>query len=198
MTAGKGIVHSECTPDHQRGQKKKVHGLQIWVALPKELEQNEPTFTHTEAKDIPAWSEGAVDYKLIAGEALGKKSPVPVHSDLYFIEIKAKEDTEINLGEPLYGESALYILEGNVKKGEHTFGSKQILVAKQDSLCSFTIEKGSTVYIFGGIPFPEERFIHWNFVSSRKETIEKAREDWKAQRFDKVPGDEEAFVPLPD
>ncbi len=198
MTAGKGIVHSERTPDHQRGQKKKVHGLQIWVALPKELEQNEPTFTHTEAKDIPAWSEGAVDYKLIAGEALGKKSPVPVHSDLYFIEIKAKEDTEINLGEPLYGESALYILEGNVKKGEHTFGSKQILVAKQDSLCSFTIEKGSTVYIFGGIPFPEERFIHWNFVSSRKETIEKAREDWKAQRFDKVPGDEEAFVPLPD
>ncbi len=198
MTAGKGIVHSERTPDHQRGQKKKVHGLQIWVALPKELEQCEPTFSHTEAKDIPAWSGDAVDYKLIAGEALGEKSPVPVHSDLYFIEIKAKEDTEINLGDQLYGESALYILEGNVNKREHTFGPKQILVAKQGSLCSFTIEKGSTVYIFGGIPFPEERYIHWNFVSLSKATIEKAREDWQHQRFDKVPGDEDDFVPLPD
>lgn len=198
MTAGKGIVHSERTPDRLREQQKKVHGLQIWVALPKELEQNEPTFSHTEAKDIPGWTDGAVDYKLIAGEALGKKSPVPVHSELYFMEIKAKADTNINIGDQLYGESALYILEGNVMKDGNTFGPKQILVAKQDTLCSFTIEKGSTVYIFGGIPFPEKRFIHWNFVCSSKATIEKAREDWKHQRFDKVPGDEDDFVPLPD
>ena len=197
MTAGKGIVHSERTPDRLRSQKKKVHGLQIWVALPLELEDSDPTFSHTEAKDIPGWTKGTVDYKLIAGEALGKKSPVPVHSELYFIEIKAHENSSINVGDQLYGESALYILEGNVKKDNHTFGPKQILVAKQDSLCEFTIEKGSTVYIFGGIPFPEERFIHWNFVSSSKDQINKAREDWKAQRFDKVPGDEDDFVPLP-
>ena len=197
MTAGKGIVHSERTPDRLRGTKKVVHGLQIWVALPKELEDSKPTFSHTEAKDIPAWSEGDLEYKLIAGEVLGEKSPVPVHSDLYFIEIKAIADTEVNIGDKLFGESALYILDGEVQKDENTFGPKQILVAKQDSLCVFTIKKGSTVYIFGGTPFPEERFIHWNFVSSSKEKIEKAREDWKAQRFDKVPGDEDDFVPLP-
>jgi redox-sensitive bicupin YhaK (pirin superfamily) len=198
MTAGKGIVHSERTPNRLRNQQKKVHGLQIWVALPKELEDCEPTFSHTTAQDIPSWSDGSVDYKLIAGEALGKKSPVPVHSELYFIEIKANEDTTIELGDQLYGESALYILEGAIEKGDDTFGPKQILVAKRDTMCSFTIKKGSTVYVFGGMPFPEERFIHWNFVSTRKEKIEKAREDWKAQRFDKIPGDEDGYVPLPD
>lgn len=197
MTAGKGIVHSERTPARLRGKRKKLHGLQIWVALPKELEEGTPSFSHTEASDIPAWSEGSVDFKLIAGEALGKKSPVPVHSELYFIEVKARETSVINIGTQLYGESALYILEGNIHKDEHSFGPKQILVAKQDSLCEFTIEKGSTIYIFGGNRFPEERFIHWNFVSSNKSTIEQAREDWKAQRFDKIPGDADDYVPLP-
>ena len=197
MTAGKGIVHSERTPDHIRKQKKKIHGLQIWVALPLNLEDMDPQFSHTEAKDIPSWKENDLDFKLIAGEALGKKSPVPVHSDLFFIEIKANKTATVNLGDELYGESALYILEGTVTKDQNDFGPKQILIAKQDSLCEFTILKGSTVYIFGGIPFPEERYIHWNFVSSSKDKIEKARNDWKNGLFEKVPGDEDDFVPLP-
>jgi redox-sensitive bicupin YhaK (pirin superfamily) len=197
MTAGKGIVHSERTPDRIRKQKKNVHGLQIWVALPLELEDMEPQFSNTEAKDIPSWSDGDLDFKLIAGKALGKKSPVPVHSDLFFIEIKANKTSAVNLGDKLYGESALYILEGKVIKDEHEFGPKQILIAKQDSLCEFQIAEGTTVYIFGGIPFPEERYIHWNFVSSSKDKIEKARNDWKNGAFDNVPGDEDEFVPLP-
>lgn len=197
MTAGKGIVHSERTPDRIRKQKKKVHGLQIWVALPLNLEDMDPQFSHTEAKDIPSWKENDLDFKLIAGEALGKKSPVPVHSDLFFIEIKANKTATVNLGDELYGESALYILEGKVTKDENEFGPKQILIAKQNSLCEFTILKGSTVYIFGGIPFPEERYIHWNFVSSSKDKIEKARNDWKNGLFEKIPGDEDDFVPLP-
>ncbi|MEX1192246.1 MAG: pirin family protein [Brumimicrobium sp.] len=197
MSAGKGIVHSERTPDRLRGKKKSIHGLQIWVALPLDLEDMEPQFSHTEAKDIPSWKEDDLDFKLIAGEALGKKSPVPVHSDLFFIEIKANKTSTVNLGDKLYGESALYILEGKVIKGENDFGPKQILIAKQDSLCEFDISAGTTVYIFGGIPFPEKRHIHWNFVSSSKDKIEKARNDWKNGVFDKVPGDEEDFVPLP-
>lgn len=197
MSAGKGIVHSERTPDRLRRQKKTIHGLQIWVALPLDLEDMEPQFSHTEAKDIPSWEEGDLNFKLIAGEALGKKSPVPVHSDLFFIEIKANKTSTVNLGDKLYGESALYILEGKVTNGENDFGPKQILIAKQDSLCEFQIAEGTTVYIFGGIPFPEERYIHWNFVSSSKDKIEKARNDWKNGVFDKVPGDEDDFVPLP-
>jgi hypothetical protein len=197
MTAGKGIVHSERTPERLRGKKKSVHGLQIWVALPKQLEDMQPEFAHVSADDIPAWSDKDVHFKLIAGEAFEKKSPVPVHSKLYFIEIKSESDQVISIGSEIYGESGLYILEGKIQVEEHTFEAKQLLVAKNSILCAFEIKAGTTVYIFGGEPFPEERFIHWNFVSSSKEKIEKARTDWKAQRFTKVPGETD-FVALPE
>ncbi|AWK05395.1 hypothetical protein HYN56_14585 [Flavobacterium crocinum] len=197
MTAGKGIVHSERTPEYLRHSDKMLHGLQIWVALPKELEQMEPNFTHVEADDIPAWEEDGVSYKLIAGEAFGKKSPVPVYSPLYFIEIKSKEAKKINIGKDLFGESGLYILEGSIKNGEHTYDPRQILITTEASLCEFEIAENSTVYIFGGEPFPEEHFIFWNFVSSDKNLIEKAKKDWTEQTFPKVPGETE-FVPLPE
>lgn len=197
MTAGKGIVHSERTPEYLRHSDKMLHGLQIWVALPKELEQMDPNFTHVEADDIPAWEEDGVSYKLIAGEAFGKKSPVPVYSPLYFIEIKSKEAKKINIGHHLLGESGLYILEGSIKNGEHVYDPKQILITTEASLCEFEIAENSTVYLFGGQPFPEEHFIFWNFVSSDKNLIEKAKIDWTEQTFPKVPGETE-FVPLPE
>ncbi|MBP1221512.1 pirin family protein [Flavobacterium sp. 1355] len=197
MTAGKGIVHSERTPEYLRHSDKMLHGLQIWVALPKELEQMDPNFTHVEAQDIPAWEENGVSFKLIAGEAFGKKSPVPVYSPLYFIEIKSETTQKINIGKDLFGESGLYILEGSIKSGEHIYDPKQILITSDSSLCEFEITANSTVYIFGGTPFPEEHFIFWNFVSSDKELIEKAKQDWTAQTFPKVPGETE-FVPLPE
>ncbi|MFB9107105.1 pirin family protein [Flavobacterium gyeonganense] len=197
MTAGKGIVHSERTPEHLRHSDKMLHGLQIWVALPKELEQMDPNFTHVEAQDIPAWEENGISYKLIAGEAFGKKSPVPVYSPLYFIEIKSKEAQKINIGKDLFGESGLYILEGSITSGGHVYDPKQILITNDSTLCEFEIAANSTVYIFGGQPFPEEHFIFWNFVSSDKNLIEKAKQDWTAQTFPKVPGETE-FVPLPE
>lgn len=196
MTAGKGIVHSERTPEYLRKSDKNLHGLQIWVALPKELEQIQPSFTHIEAQKIPQWEEDAVSYKLIAGEFFGKKSPVPVHSPLYLIEIKSKKATTLNLGKYLYGESGLYILEGGIKSDGNHYDTKQILIAKDSSLCEFEIAANSTIYIFGGEPFPEEHFIYWNFVSSDKGLIEQAKQDWIAQKFPKVPGETE-FVPLP-
>src|SRR5690554_3141982 len=197
MTAGKGIVHSERTPDYLRDSNLNLHGLQIWVALPKELEQMEPEFFHVEKEGIPAWSEGDVDFKLVAGEALGRKSPVPVYSKLYMIEIKSKSEQLVKIGDELYGESGLYILEGSIKSGEHEYGPKQILVAKDSTLCEFTISANSTIYIFGGEAFPEERFIDWNFVSSDKELIEKAKQKWIDQKFDKIEGDEEEYIPYP-
>jgi len=197
MTAGIGVVHSERTPERLRHTDKRLHGLQIWVALPKHLEETEPTFVHVEAKDIPRWQEGDVTVKLIAGEVLGQKSPVPVHSRLYFLELKSTSQTKVGLGSQLFGESALYILEGSITDGGHNYGPKQILIAKDAKLCEFEMEADTTVYIFGGEPFPEERYIHWNFVSSSKERIEQAKEDWKAQRFPRVLGETE-FVPLPE
>lgn len=197
MTAGRGVVHSERSPERLRGKEKSLHGLQIWIALPKELEEIEPSFQHIEAKDIPSWSENDVDYKLIAGEIMGHRSPVSVYSPLYMLEIIAHRDTTINLKDQLFGESGLYILRGCVKSGEHTYGEKNILITQDAHLCSFEMSAGSTVYIFGGEPFPEERFIYWNFVSTSKERIEQAKTDWMEQKFSKVPGEKE-WTPLPE
>src|SRR5690606_31731691 len=137
MTAGNGVVHSERTPEHLRNAKKILHGLQIWVALPKELEAMAPPFHHLEANQLPSWETNGLFFKLIAGKAFGRTSPVPVHSDLYFIEIRSVASTTVTIGEDLFGESAIYILEGYVASEGHTYSPKQILVAKDSSLCSF-------------------------------------------------------------
>lgn len=196
MTAGKGVVHSERTPENLRNNKKSLHGLQIWVALPKHLENMEPSFHHTEKQEIPQLEIDGVSIKVIAGEVLGKKSPVPVHSKLYFLELKSGKKRKVRLGDYLFGESGLYILEGKVFSEGNSYDPKQILVANDSKLCEFEMGENTTVYIFGGEPFPEERHIHRNFVASDEAIIEKAREDWKEQRFPKVPGETE-FVPLP-
>ena len=197
MTAGKGVVHSERTPEYLRESKLKMHGLQIWVALPKEKELIEPQFSHIEKEDIPTWTEGNLQFKLIAGDAFGKTSPVPVFSKLFMIEIKSTTKQEVNIGEHLYGEAGLYILDGSIESEGHTFENKQLLVANDSTLCTFTMNKNTTIYIFGGEPFPEERFIDWNFVSSSKERIEEAKQKWKAQEFPKIEGDSDEFVPYP-
>lgn len=196
MTAGKGITHSERTPEHLRNSIKHLHGLQIWLAMPKSLEESNPSFAHINAHELPKWNDGKVSYTLVAGEAFGKKSPVPVLSKLFFIEIKTTETVTINLGEHLYGESAIYILEGSVHVDDIRYEPKRILVATESQLCSFTLQANSSIYIFGGEPFEEPRFIFWNFVASTRELIEQAKENWSKQLFPKIEGETE-FVPLP-
>lgn len=196
MTAGKGVVHSERTPDYLRGNPKSLHGLQIWVALPKDKENIDPSFVHVAAENIPHWETDGVQFKLIAGEAFGRKSPVPVYSPLYMIEIKSTEPSILDIGDELFGESGLYILEGEINAEGNTFGPRQILIAENAKLCSFEIGANTTVYLFGGEPFPEERYIYWNFVHSDKEVIEQAKVQWKEQKFPKIKGESD-FVPLP-
>ncbi|CAM4204597.1 pirin family protein [Cytophagaceae bacterium 50C-KIRBA] len=197
MTAGKGIVHSEKTPEYLRHSDKVLHGLQIWVALPKELEQMEPSFVHIGQEELPTWNEGGTQFTLIAGKAFGRESAVPVYSPLYMIEVRSQERTELSMGDQLFGESGIYILQGAIEEEGNYFGPKQLLIAHDHSLCTFTMEANSIIYIFGGEPFPEERFINWNFVSSDKALIEKAKDDWINQRFDKIAGEENEFVPYP-
>jgi redox-sensitive bicupin YhaK (pirin superfamily) len=196
MTAGKGLVHSERTPDHLRHSDKTMHGLQIWVALPKELEEMDPSFYHASEEELPHWEEEGVAYKLIAGEALGRKSPIPVYSPLFLLELKSNSKQTIQIGEKLYGEVGLYILQGSIENEGLSFEPKRILVAKNNALCEFVMEANTTVYLFGGEPFPEERFIYWNFVASKKELIENAKTKWKEQAFPVIEG-EKGFVPLP-
>lgn len=197
MTSGSGIVHSERTPEYLRQTDKMLHGLQIWVALPKALEQMEPEFFHVEEQDIPHWEENGLSFKLIAGEVFGHKSPVPVYSPLYFIEIKSKSKQKVNIGKDLFGESALYILEGSVESEGNVFEPKNILIANDATLCEFEMNENTTVYIFGGEPFPEERFMYWNFVATDKQLIEEAKTKWLNQSYKPVPGETD-FVPLPE
>ena len=196
MTAGKGIAHSERTPEYLRHSDKILHGLQIWVALPKHLEQMDPEFFHAEADELPTWENEGIHYKLIAGKAFGRQSPIPVYSPLYLIELKSIAKAPVKIDHELFGESGIYILEGGIESEGNNFGPKQLLVAHKSSLCEFTMQENTTIYIFGGEPFPEERFMYWNFVATNKELIEAAKEKWLAQGFDPVPGETE-FVPLP-
>lgn len=201
MTAGKGVVHSERTPEYLRQKDKYLHGFQIWIGLPKHLEQCEPSFHHLNKSEIPSWEENGVSFKLIAGEIAGKKSPVPVHSPLYFIEIKTQSAQSVSIGDKLFGEVGMYVLEGTVKIEGNDYGSKQLLIAKNASLCTFETNGKTTIYLFGGEPFPEERLMFWNFVNSDKAILEKAKENWKNQNleaFPKIPQDDREFVPLPE
>jgi redox-sensitive bicupin YhaK (pirin superfamily) len=197
MTAGSGIVHSERTPERLRTSDKQLHGLQIWVALPKHLEQMEPSFSHTAEDELPVWQQDGITIKLIAGEAFGKKSPVPVYSALYFLELKNTVRQKVTLGSGLYGESGLYILDGSIEAEGHTFEPRQLMIAKDSALCEFTMNENTTVYIFGGEPFAEPRHIYWNFVATSTELIEDAKERWLKQEFPKIDG-ETGFVPLPE
>ncbi|MES2274956.1 MAG: pirin family protein [Bacteroidota bacterium] len=196
MTAGRGIVHSERTPDRLRDTEKKLHGLQIWVALPKDLEDMEPTFFHSNEDELPAWEQDGVVYTLVAGTIAGKTSPVPVYSPLYFLQLKSKTAQTVKLGKHLYGEVGLYILEGSIESDGTTFEPKELLVAKDSSLCEFTMNANTTIYFFGGDAFAEERFIYWNFVATDHQTIDDAKAKWAAQQFGTVPGETD-FVPLP-
>jgi redox-sensitive bicupin YhaK (pirin superfamily) len=121
---------------------------------------------------------------------------VPVYSKLYFIEIKSKQKRNLDIGNQIFGEVALYILEGAIKNEGNIYESNQILVAKESSLCEFEIQENTTIYIFGGEPLPEKRYIHWNFVSSDKQLIEKAKENWINEKFPSIP-EENDRVPHP-
>ncbi|MEO1096951.1 MAG: pirin family protein [Bacteroidota bacterium] len=197
MTSGKGVVHTERTPAELRGSSEHtLHGFQIWVALPKGLEDVEPGFTHIESSDLPRWSDQKAEFTLIAGTVYGSTSPVPVHSPLYMVEVKNREAFHFEAADQLYGEIGVCIVDGYVKACGDKIDSGNLLVSKRENVCDLVVGENSHLLIFGGEPFPEERYIHWNFVSSSKEKIEKAKSDWQNKKFKMVPG-ETGYIPLP-
>ncbi|MGB0521942.1 MAG: pirin family protein [Flammeovirgaceae bacterium] len=196
MTAGKGVTHTERTPQDLRGQTFEINGYQIWVALPKELEDTEPSFHHIPAEKLPTWSEGGADFTLVAGKGFGKSSPVPVHSDLFMVEVIANERFQLDIQGQLSGEIGVCIVEGQIQACEHNLGKGNMLVSKVENTCSITMEANTHLFLFGGQPFEENRYITWNFVATSKEKINQAIEDWKAHKFPKVPNDD-TYVPMP-
>lgn len=198
MTAGKGIVHSERTPDDIRSSGGKVNGIQIWVALPEEFEESQPSFVHHPADSLPEFEMNSIKVKILLGSAFGRSSPVQIHSPLFYVELLMPKGSQFIF--PAHGEAAAYVAEGAVKVDDQKVNLHAMAVIKKCQNLNLEALEDSRVLIIGGEPVGN-RFIYWNFVASSKEKLEKAKDDWKNGPgkgiFTHIPGDEHEFVPLP-
>lgn len=197
MTAGRGIAHSERTTAEDRIRIHDMHGLQSWVALPKEHEETSPEFFHHPAASLPEFKLPEVTLRVIAGTVFGHEAPVKLYSPLFYVEARMEAGSLLNVPDE-YRERALYLVEGKVRIGDTVIEPRTMPIFGVDEAILIEALEPTRLVLLGGDPFPEKRFIWWNFVSSSEERIEQAKEDWKAGRFGKVPGDENEFIPLPE
>ncbi|WP_420101818.1 pirin family protein [Bosea sp. (in: a-proteobacteria)] len=197
MTAGRGIVHSERTGLEARATGPKLYGIQAWLALPKTHEETAPAFAHHGAEELPRLVEGGKRVSLILGSAYGQTSPVQFPWEALYAEAVLSPGAILPL-DPDYDERAVYVVSGRIDIAGEEFGAGQLLVFKPGDRISILAIDQSRVMLVGGEPMDGQRFIWWNFVSSSKERIEQAKQEWKTGRFDTVPGDETEFIPLPE
>jgi redox-sensitive bicupin YhaK (pirin superfamily) len=197
MTAGRGIVHSERTGAEQRTRGGRLHGIQLWVALPRAHEEVPPEFFHHPAESIP-WLEVAdVTLRVLAGTAYGVTSPVRTYSPLFYVDATLPAGSSLELPDE-HAERAAYVVSGKVRAGAERAETPRLFVFSQGSKAELCADSDARVVLLGGAPLDGERHIFWNFVSSSSERIERAKQDWREGRFPKVPGDEDEFIPLPD
>jgi len=193
MTAGRGIVHSERSPDAARAVGPSLFGLQTWIALPAEEEESEPAFSHHEG--LPQVQESGVSVQLILGDLLGLSSPVPIVSPTFYAEVVL--DRERRFAVPArHEERGIHVVEGIVEIGAARIGAGEMAVLETGAEASVRAHERARFMVFGGAPLGR-RYLWWNFVSSRVDRIHAAADDWKAGRFPAVPGETE-FIPLPD
>lgn len=193
MTAGSGITHSERF-EKARAVGDHLHGIQAWVALPTEDEECAPSFSHHEGNDLPQWQEAGVRGRLIAGNAYGLQAKVRTHSPLFYVHLDLDPGASAEIPDG-YGERALYVAAGTIECDGQRFGAGQMLVLSPAASRVTAIEP-SSVMVLGGDPIGE-RFLLWNFVSSSKERLEQAREDWQAGRMKLPDLDDQEFIPFP-
>lgn len=198
MTAGRGIVHSERTPDKLRGHPLSISGLQTWLALPDAQEEIAPSFSHTEKDAMPLIDVSGAQGRVVIGSFEGLSSPVSVFSDTLYVDLRLDAHVRFPFS-AAHEERAAYILSGEVIIAGDRFAADQLIVLRAgDDITLQGGEQGCHLMLFGGAVMASKRYIWWNFVSSSKERIEMAKEEWRTGRFDIVPGDEEEFVPLPE
>jgi redox-sensitive bicupin YhaK (pirin superfamily) len=195
MTAGRGITHSERF-EAARRSGGPIHGLQSWVALPKEDEETAPAFAHHAGADLPSYEGQGLSARLIAGEAFGAKAAVKTHSPLFYVHWQLQPGAKAELPAE-YPERAAYIVTGSAEVEGRTYEAARMLVFAAGAPVTFTGVTEATIMLLGGEPVGE-RFIEWNFVSSSKERIAQAKADWRAGRMKLPDLDNGEFVPLPD
>ncbi len=194
MTAGRGIVHSERSGPEERARDSAAHGIQSWVALPESHEETEPAFHHHGAATLPEIVAERVSLRLIAGEAYGHRSPVATLSPLFYLSATMPANQSLRLPAE-YPERAVYVVEGVLAHGATVLEAGSMAVFEPGEV-TLHAERASRAMLLGGEPLGR-RHVWWNFVSSSRERIERAKADWREGRFAPVPGDDE-FIPLPE
>jgi redox-sensitive bicupin YhaK (pirin superfamily) len=197
MTSGRGIAHSERTDPALHSHSNRLYGIQSWVALPKPKEETAPAFVHHPAATLPAVDDRGMRLRLIAGTGWGLTAPVEVSSPLFYADATLAPGTAMPLPRG-HEERGAYVLQGEVEVAGIRFDSGRMLLFRAgDQPALRAGPEGARLLLLGGAAMDGPRFIFWNFVSSSRERIEQAKDDWKAGRFGKVPGDEHEFIPLP-
>jgi redox-sensitive bicupin YhaK (pirin superfamily) len=196
MTAGRGIVHSERTPERLVGKQHAMHGLQTWVALPLAHEEAEPAFVHHPKATLPVLEREGATLTIVAGHGFGARSPVAVLMDTLYVSIDLKAGASLQIPAE-HVERALYPVAGELTLDEAELPLATMAVLEPDTVPVLRAVTDARVMLVGGAPLDGPRHMWWNFVSSSRERIERAKEDWREGRIGSVPGETE-FIPLPD
>jgi redox-sensitive bicupin YhaK (pirin superfamily) len=196
MTAGRGIAHSERTPDAARRYGQGMFGIQSWFALPQDKEETDPTFQHFDASVLPQVRDAGLSARVIAGSMFGKTSPVGMLSDWFYGEVMLDAGASAPLDAD-YEERAIYVAEGEVEIAGERFEAPRLLIFRPGDRIAVRAVSASRLMFLGGTALEGPRYIWWNFVSSRKERIEQPKEHCKPGRFAPLPNETE-FIPLPD
>ncbi|MDR6303002.1 hypothetical protein GGQ85_000683 [Nitrobacter vulgaris] len=196
MTAGRGIAHSERTPDAQRASGQMMLGLQSWIALPNDKEEIAPSFQHYGAASLPTVQDKGFRARIIAGRSFGATSPVEMVSPWFYVEVALEAGMSVPLDAD-HEERAIYIVDGEIEIAGDRYEAPQLLVFRPGDRITVRATKPARMMFLGGDALEGPRHIWWNFVSSSKERIEQAKQDWKTGHFAPVPNEHE-FIPLPE
>lgn len=196
MIAGRGIVHSERTPQRTRADSSSLAGLQIWIGLPQREEQMPPHFAHHGAAELPQLEHAGVHLRLIAGTLAGARSPVQTLSPMFYADAQLDPGATVELDDE-HAERAIFVSQGSVRIDGQPLDTGRMVVLRPARRVRAHAEHGARLLLLGGAPLDGPRYVWWNLVSSSRERIQRAAEDWRAGRFDPVP-EETEFIPLPD
>lgn len=197
MTAGSGITHSERSPAAARATGGPLFGLQTWIALPADRQEIAPAFDHYSAAEIPMIEADGVRLSVVVGQSDGLNSPVRTYSDTLYADLVMDGGTRYQLKAD-HVERAVYVVSGGLEivGQQGCFETGEFIVFKPGAEIVLRAIGATRLMLVGGEPFPEQRQIFWNFVSTSADRIEQAKRDWREGRFARVPGDDE-FIPLP-
>ena len=197
MTAGSGITHSERSPADVRAAGPELSGIQTWLALPSAKEEIDPAFEHVAKAELPLIEEGGSRTRIVMGSLWGRSSPVTCHSETIYADIALAPGGAMPV-DPEAEERALYVAEGEASLDGLRLEPMTLYVLRPGARFALRSERGARVMLCGGGALDGPRHVWWNFVSSRRDRINQAKEDWRAGRFDLPPDDKEEFIPLPE